>query len=312
VNTKIKYHSVAVRCSELPSVHWAKPADEIFHRWEGTQVWLIDSNDFSIDQIRFYAQELSYKELDKASRFHFDKDRIQYILTHGILRELLEKYFQASQSAKTSHKVTPKSPYDLGIDAEILFEENEFGKPFMTTSHKVTSKSPCDLNSNIEFNISHSGNMILIGFRFCKNNVINANPQIGVDIEKIKPDFDFELVLDEFFTPKEQEAIWKSENSSETFFKFWTQKEALVKATGTGLTDDLKYYNLSAQSFGTDKKENQLRMAENAFSKFLTKEIFIHSFKIKNSHPLNRQTFAGSIALLDSDTQLKFFRYNNI
>ena len=211
-------------------VHWAKPADEIFHRWDGTQVWLIDSNDFSIDQIRFYAQKLSYKELDKASRFHFDKDRIQYILTHGILRELLGKYFQASHGGNKSQKVTPKSPSDL----ELIFEENEFGKPFVATIHKVTLESPCDLDAKLEFNISHSGNMILIGFRFCKNNVVNSNSQIGVDIEKVKPDFDFELVLDEFFTQKEQEAIWQSENSTETFFKFWTQKEALVKATGTG------------------------------------------------------------------------------
>ncbi len=270
-------------------VHWAQPADEIFHRWEGTQVWLIDSNDFSIEQVRFYAQKLSHKELDKASRFHFDKDRIQYILTHGILRELLGKYFKVNQGT---------------CDFELVFEENEFGKPFVATSHKVTLESPCDLDTKLEFNISHSGNMILMGFRFCKNNDLKTNPQIGVDIEKIKPDFDFELVLDEFFTQEEQEAIWESKNSIETFFKFWTQKEALVKATGTGLTDDLKYYNLS------NKKENQLRLDENAFGKFLTKEIFIHSFKIDNSHLSNRETFAGSIALLETDSELNFFRYN--
>lgn len=77
-----------------------------------------------------------------------------------------------------------------------------------------------------DFNISHSG-----AYTICAINT--GAGKIGVDIEEVKdmPVEDFE----EQFSKKEMEAILKSEDAMQAFFKLWTKKEAFLKAIGTGL-----------------------------------------------------------------------------
>lgn len=73
------------------------------------------------------------------------------------------------------------------------------------------------------FNISHSGDFVV----FVKSKSI-----IGVDIEKVN---DRHLdVAKRVFT--EKELLWMNENPVERFFILWTQKEAVVKAVGKGLS----------------------------------------------------------------------------
>ena len=251
---------------ESPLVHWVQPTNDVFHFWEGVDIWVMNRTDFSKKEIASLWEKLSFREKEKALRFHFERDRIRYVLTHGVLRNLIGRYLK------------------IEIDT-ISFRENKSGKPFLDLPFFAKEK-------NIEFNISHSGNMILIGFRFSKNK-----NQIGIDVEKIKSDFDFELVLDSFFTEKEKENIWTSENSSETFFKYWTRKEALVKATGTGLNHELKWIDLS-------KEINLLKTEEAKFSEFLAKKMFIHTFKINKN-------YVASIALTNENESLRFLKYKN-
>lgn len=80
-------------------------------------------------------------------------------------------------------------------------------------------------NSNIDFNISHSGEFIICG--------ISVDHKLGIDIEEIK-----EIPLDDFenqFSEYEMKAIMNSENRLQAFYTLWTQKEAFLKAIGTGL-----------------------------------------------------------------------------
>lgn len=260
---------MAVRCAEYPHVCWGKPTDDIFHQWEGAHIWVIDNNDFTKSQIAIYWDKLSYREKEKALRFHFERDRIRYVLTHGILRELLGKYLDCEEQS-------------------LFFRKNKFGKPFLKTFR------------NIEFNISHSGDLILLAFRFLENesNLV----QIGIDVEKIKLDFDFELVLDSFFTLAEKNEIWKSENSTETFFKFWTRKEALVKATATGLTNELKQFDIS-------QDRNNLKIEEWESSKFLSNQFYIYTFNMNSQNISKERNYMASIALMESDVRLDFFKY---
>lgn len=86
----------------------------------------------------------------------------------------------------------------------------EDGKPFLE-------------NSNIRFNISHSG--ALVGCAITKIS------DIGIDIEKTDP------VQIENFRYQMTAAEWTSINKSDDpllhFYKYWTQKEAVIKAGGT-------------------------------------------------------------------------------
>lgn len=82
----------------------------------------------------------------------------------------------------------------------------------------------------IQFNVSHSKNCVLI--------VIASSPA-GVDIEYIDPLFQFEEMMELCFNREEEEFIRKSPHHLINFYTLWTRKEAILKATGEGLTDDI-------------------------------------------------------------------------
>jgi 4'-phosphopantetheinyl transferase len=86
----------------------------------------------------------------------------------------------------------------------------------------------------IHFNISHSGNIIVCA--------ITDKSEIGIDIEIIT-----NIEIGDFksqFTENEWNKIVLSNNKKEAFFDYWTQKEAVVKAYGYGLTIPLKSFEI--------------------------------------------------------------------
>ena len=96
-----------------------------------------------------------------------------------------------------------------------------------TTKYNKPYIENCDIN----FNISHSGRYTIAVFS-------NSN-QIGVDIEDMTNEIDLDdfrgvLLEDEF------NQIQNSKNRLEKFYTIWTIKEAILKAEGRGLIDDMK------------------------------------------------------------------------
>lgn len=92
-------------------------------------------------------------------------------------------------------------------DSQIIYNEN--GKP-------------CLKDGNLRFNAAHSGNYAVLGV---------SDAEIGIDIEKIKPYK--RNVAARCFTPPELE--WLRQNGDNAFFRLWTAKESIMKATGLGL-----------------------------------------------------------------------------
>lgn len=88
---------------------------------------------------------------------------------------------------------------------------NAFGRP--------------QLDPPVDFSISHSENAVICAL---------STHRIGIDLEKIQPiEFhDFER----FFSPEEWEEIRESASPLQDFYKLWTQKEAVIKAVGEGLS----------------------------------------------------------------------------
>lgn len=101
--------------------------------------------------------------------------------------------------------------------ASILFELTQHKKPA--------------IKEKVEFNITHSNNIVLIA--------INKNP-VGLDIEFINKDFDYESLMPRVFNEPEQFYINSNNNRLIYFYLLWTRKEALLKATGEGLLDHLE------------------------------------------------------------------------
>ena len=100
------------------------------------------------------------------------------------------------------------------------------------------------LNTEFDFNIAHSGNMVIC----CGSDT----GQIGIDIEQIK-----EIELDDYlnyFTKHEWTIIdhYTYTNRFDGFYNFWTRKEAVLKAIGSGFHTPLSSVDVSDESLTYD------------------------------------------------------------
>ena len=87
---------------------------------------------------------------------------------------------------------------------------------------KVTPSGKPYLADGPYFNLSHSGEYVLLGV--CKTR------EIGVDIERINPS---KIDGIRFVLSEEEKRI----ADEETLFRMWTNKESLTKCKGTGIQD---------------------------------------------------------------------------
>ncbi|MEW6237226.1 MAG: 4'-phosphopantetheinyl transferase superfamily protein [Candidatus Omnitrophota bacterium] len=154
---------------------------------------------------------LSEEERVRTDRFCFPKHRNRFIASHGALREILSRY--------------------LSIDSqEIAYRNNDYGKPYLA-------------NSPIEFNLSHSHLMALIA--------VAERRRIGVDVEWMRENIEYESIARRFFSPQEAANI----KSIPSFFHCWTRKEAYIKAQGMGLSIPLDSFEVS-----TDPNDEEVRL----------------------------------------------------
>ena len=145
---------------------------------------------------------LSADELQRANRFIFQQHRERFVAARAALRCILAGYLQ--------------------IDASTLrFGYASHGKPYIPLPD-----NPHDLR----FNLSHSGGVALLA--------LAVGIEVGVDIERIQTDFLYLEIAQQFFTAVEYAALSATDSvqQCETFFKYWTHKEAFIKATGVGLS----------------------------------------------------------------------------
>jgi 4'-phosphopantetheinyl transferase len=81
----------------------------------------------------------------------------------------------------------------------------------------------------IDFNISHSGDLVVCA--------ISDDCQVGVDVERVD-----EIALSDFkniWTDAEWQDIQSPGNGLTLFYRYWTMKEAAIKADGRGLNISL-------------------------------------------------------------------------
>ncbi|MBW8331757.1 MAG: 4'-phosphopantetheinyl transferase superfamily protein [Prolixibacteraceae bacterium] len=100
---------------------------------------------------------------------------------------------------------------------EIEFRKGRFGKPFI-------------VGTNLCFNVSHTNRSFLLAF--------NSSGRIGVDIEMLTGKEDLQLLIRYAFSDAETNYC-NNGNLAERFTEVWTRKEALLKAAGIGLVDQL-------------------------------------------------------------------------
>ncbi len=164
-----------------------------------TEVWVAKIQTF-VPYLHLLVKLLNEDEIIKSRKFNQQKDGMSFIVRHGLLRLLLSRYTG-----------TLPGLIDFGLG------QNK--KPVAVT-----------LNGSTHFNTSQSNDLILVAF---------SPDEIGVDVEFVSNKFDYMDVLTYSFSPPEVAHVQKSKSSRQEFYKLWTRKEALLKATSKGLDDDL-------------------------------------------------------------------------
>lgn len=196
-----------IYCNELNQVLWHSRSRCDYALHDQSHIWLVDLENLTPEQWVYWASFLNEEEILHLKKYHFEKDRQQFVGGRSVLRQLLSRYL----------KVAPQ---------KIPLRKTRSGKLFVDS-----------LRYRIRFNLSHSGSKILIG--------LNQKNRIGIDLEQLNPIQDVRAVVENLFSDNEQKMVRTNENN-QSFYKLWTRKEALVKASGSGLVDGVAALEVSA------------------------------------------------------------------
>jgi 4'-phosphopantetheinyl transferase len=172
------------------------------------RVWAWDY-DCSTDELNRYTALLSAEEHVRMERFHFERDRHRFAVSHAILRILLGRYLDLSPSS-------------------ISYDQNEFGKPRLI---------PALAARDLTFNLSYTNRMCLLA--------IAKSLVVGVDVEEVRP---IEYgIAEQYFSARERAALktLAGRDWLEGFYNCWTRKEAILKAEGVGLNVKLETFDVS-------------------------------------------------------------------
>lgn len=112
-------------------------------------------------------------------------------------------------------------------EKSVVIERGEFGKPFLRDF------------SQWQFNVSHSGEKLLIAVSF--------EMPVGIDIEKITPRKSLSGLVKKCFSTAEQEHWFDLPENEKIpiFYDFWTRKEAVVKGIGRGIALGLNHCEIN-------------------------------------------------------------------
>jgi 4'-phosphopantetheinyl transferase len=145
-------------------------------------------------------------------------------------------------------------------------------KPIEVAYKTVFNNKPGLMGNPVHFNLTHTRE----AFAFA----VSGDYCIGIDLEDINQNMDIYSVAKSSFSEKERDYIFKSEKRArDRFFLLWTRKEALLKAIGTGITDDLTAIEVCDKENIIDPK------LFTTFNLDITSaEYYIYSKKISNSY----------------------------
>ena len=168
-------------------------------------------------------QALCPAEQERADAFRFSGDRNAYISAHALLR----------------HRLAMET--GLGA-AELRFVYDELGKPWLV-----------NVPAGPRFNLSHTRGMVAVATA--------TRHAVGVDVEASDRLLSSDTAIaEQHFTSREVSALRHIKNAQSRralFFWLWTRKEAILKATGKGLSMPLSSFCVLADC---DHVENEFQL----------------------------------------------------
>lgn len=160
-------------------------------------VWHVDLDACPSPALQRASAILSLDERHRAAAFRFERDRRRYLAGRLALRHLLGTY--------------------AGTEPEALvIERLAHGKPALAAG-------------TLSFNLSHAGSAMLLA--------VHPSYGVGVDLERAQPAFSISDLVPRVLTGREAAVLraLAAEARPAAFMRYWTCKEAVLKARGEGL-----------------------------------------------------------------------------
>jgi 4'-phosphopantetheinyl transferase len=169
-------------------------------------IWICDIRKWIPERKEYLLALLNQDELKRLHRYRIPTKQDQFLCSRGLLKYVLSSYIASKPS-------------------EIILSIQSAGKPYLP-------------DQAINFNLSHSGNLLVMGFGLYEN--------IGLDIQEEYPISNLEIVLERYFNPEEQAYLSSLDPviQQSEFFSIWSAKEAYLKALGEG-------FQVSPRAFST-------------------------------------------------------------
>ena len=171
-----------------------------------------------------FAAMLDPFERAQMEKFKFDQDRCAYVAAHGLLR----------------HSLSARTGYNSG---SWRFALSPGGKPFVEEPAAASA---------IRFSLSHTRTMVAVA--------IADGYDIGVDVEACGCSNTIDLnIAEKYFTSSEitlLRELSELESKNQIFLELWTLKEAVVKATGLGLSQSLDSFSIAFDPLRVIKQDN--------------------------------------------------------
>ena len=235
------------------NLNWLPAPKELDLLLNDVHIWRINLNSDEL-QLQSFRETLSSDEIARAERFYFPEHRQRFMAGRGTLRAILGQYLD----------IAPK---------QVEFEYQPRGKPLLAAKFA---------DQGLLFNLSHSQDLALLG--------ISYQHQIGVDLEYIRTMSDLEGLAKRFFSAREYEylRLLSPAQQQQIFFRYWTCKEAYLKATGDGLVQ---------------LEEIEIDLTPNQPSKLLVSG----DWSLRELTPANN--FAAAVVVAGSNIHLHFWEY---
>lgn len=191
--------TAVVHCAAFSAVTWLSGAAWSRHDAPAVFRFRLADGDGLSAHLRSVLQP---DELARAGRYRREYDQRRFTYARGLLRRIAGAY-------------TNQAP------ASVRFVVGANRKPELADA------------ADWQFNVSHSGDWILIVF---------GKAPVGIDVEQVNPDMALDDLLPFSFSPDEQAHVAAQADTRRSFYHLWTRKEALAKATAKGIDDD--FYRL--------------------------------------------------------------------
>lgn len=163
----------------------------------------------------FYDEKLNIlhqERAEKLSAYKMSADRIRGLGAGLLLEKGLEDY--------------------LGI----CLPKDENGRCIIRYGYGPQGKPYFKDYTDIHFSLSHSGNMAVLAI---------SDAEVGIDVQEDRGYS--EKIAKRFYHAKEYKILEKAESVSECtklFYQIWTGKEAYIKYTGKGMSQDLRSFSV--------------------------------------------------------------------